>query len=261
MQELVLVGAGIVNLGLGYFIGYKLTAVATEDLAESIHQLGQQTSDQLNQHLGRIDTVDKRLSSHFPNSTDATQFDDEIRNLIIELRNANRELHIALQQTQNELRSLRVAKTREQGASQSAEIAAVVGKAELSSVAAPLYPSGDSANHQGAMVKRLVEPARVHSSRRPFVMEQLIAPYDFGVIPAASDFQAVECWDIGSDGFSFLLLQPPTFQRLILVLTKAAEKTYLLACVVQTKPIVHRGVAEYHVNCQFITRLPADSFG
>jgi hypothetical protein len=256
MQELVLVGAGIVNLGLGYFIGYKLTAVATEDLAESIHQLGQQTSDQLDQHLGRIDTVDKRLSSHFPNSTHATQFDDEIRNSIIELRNANRELHIELQRTQNELRSLSAAKTRERGASRSAEIAAAVDK-----VAAPLCPSGDSANHQGAMVKRLVEPARGHSTRRPFVMEQLVAPYDFGVIPAASDFQAVECWDIGSDGFSFLLLQPPTFQRLILVLTKAEEKTYLSARVIQTKPIVHRGVAEYHVNCQFITRLPADSFG
>ena len=95
---------------------------------------------------------------------------------------------------------------------------------------------------------------RAHS-RRPFRTQQRVAPYIDGRMPTPAMFQAVQCFDISSSGFSYLLDGPAEHQALIVALGVPPDITYLTARVEHSTMKQEQPSPLYLIGCRFTGRI------
>lgn len=93
------------------------------------------------------------------------------------------------------------------------------------------------------------------AKRQPYRCVQPIAPYEQGRLPPASSFRDVQCFDIASDGFSFLAVEPPSSDSLVVGLGPERDCIFLTADVSNVEKIEDAGCSYFHVNCEFRGRL------
>ena len=93
---------------------------------------------------------------------------------------------------------------------------------------------------------------RPRQPRRPFNFPQSIAPYSGGPFPSREEFYDVQGYDISTDGFSFLVPQPPPFEMLVVALGTRSRRTLVSARVTDVSETPNAG---FLVNCDFNERL------
>jgi diguanylate cyclase (GGDEF)-like protein len=92
-------------------------------------------------------------------------------------------------------------------------------------------------------------------SRRPFRTQQLVAPYIDGRMPSPTMFRTVQCFDISSSGFSYLLDEPAAHQALIVALGVPPDITYLTARVEHSTMKQEHPTPLFLIGCRFTGRV------
>jgi PAS domain S-box-containing protein len=90
--------------------------------------------------------------------------------------------------------------------------------------------------------------------RRAFNFQQRIAAVTGGRLPDPRTFMEVNCHDISSGGFSFVLANPPGHPTYVVALGVAPAVIYVLAKVVHTRAMTTGGRTSYIVGCQYTGR-------
>jgi PAS domain S-box-containing protein len=96
------------------------------------------------------------------------------------------------------------------------------------------------------------------SPRRVFQHQQWIGPMIGTRLPQRDDFFEVVCEDISAGGISFLMDQPPRFQRMIVALGKPPALTYFTASVARVVEKTIDGQKRHLVGCRFTGRIQWD---
>lgn len=108
--------------------------------------------------------------------------------------------------------------------------------------------------HDGTQMSP-VEPDNT-AVRRPFTEQQRVAAYDgSGVLPDESAFREVRCHDLSAGGISFLCVDPPDCQTVVVQLGKGAEVRYMIARVAHIAAVGESADAQFRVGCSFVERL------
>ncbi len=252
MNELIFFGAciaSVVYLGVGYFFGYKVAAAELDRAASGIAKLGERAANQLEQHLRMISDVDRDLQLGSP---DAPISQRQIQEALDKLRTSNEKLQVDLESARKELDTLqsRRAKVSRTHARTGGKVTDPE-QCESGQTTALLQSSHGGNDPNVAAVQ--VEPPPLFSEL--FDSEQMVAPYDSGVIPAPHEFQSVECLEITLDCFSFRLSEPPRFRSLILMVDEPLRRTYRSGRVSHVSKFNRYGKNELQVTCQFTGRL------
>jgi hypothetical protein len=92
--------------------------------------------------------------------------------------------------------------------------------------------------------------------RHPYRCLQLIAPFGEGQLPDKSQFRQVQCVDLSANGFSYLAVEAPTSERLIVMLS-LDPFICLLAQVVRCEIRTQDEGILYRVACRFTGRIEA----
>jgi len=90
--------------------------------------------------------------------------------------------------------------------------------------------------------------------RRAYPYMQRMAPIKNGQMPALSDFQEVECNDIGAGGFSYFADTRPAESDVVVAFGSGSSQTYLKARVVHSTPTMHEGRRVFLVGCRYTGR-------
>jgi hypothetical protein len=101
---------------------------------------------------------------------------------------------------------------------------------------------------------------RREKRRQRYPRWQFIAPLLNDELPAADDFEQFLCYDLSESGFSYLALEPPPSQRLVVALGDASY-IYLSAAVVHHRPFDSPAGPRLLVGCRFLSRLVASGRG
>jgi PAS domain S-box-containing protein len=102
-------------------------------------------------------------------------------------------------------------------------------------------------------------PAGLHGERRSrprraFKFLQRIAPIVDGRLPGRRQFQAVNCHDISSGGFSFISTTLPSHTAYVVALGIPPVLIYLTAKVIHVTAIIRDDKPRYVVGCQYVGR-------
>ncbi len=95
-------------------------------------------------------------------------------------------------------------------------------------------------------------------NRRKSDNRQRIAPFVDGQFPDAEMFFAVDCEELSSQGFTFLVEERPLFDAVLLALGDERDRSYTSASVKQCRSIGNDTAPMYRVTCQFT--VPVDRF-
>lgn len=95
---------------------------------------------------------------------------------------------------------------------------------------------------------------RRDGGRQSFHCVQLIAPYQNGKLPAASEFRHVRCQDLSAGGMSYYDDRAPEHTQL-LVLLGTPPFTILKAEVAHHKQVFVDDQVEYFIGCRFTGRF------
>jgi hypothetical protein len=93
--------------------------------------------------------------------------------------------------------------------------------------------------------------------RQAYECLQLIAPYEEGRLPAASEFHRVRCQDLSPGGMSYIDGQPPA-HRNMLVLLGPAPFIFLTAEIAHHSEIQTEAGKEFLIGCRFTGRIKQD---
>jgi hypothetical protein len=93
------------------------------------------------------------------------------------------------------------------------------------------------------------------SPRKQFQYAQRIAPMHGGLLPAKDEYFNVECNDISQGGISFYLRRPPGCEHFAVALGQKPKVTVLVAKVVYSRAVEHKGAKMILVGCKFVDRL------
>jgi hypothetical protein len=257
MSELLYFGAGVlsvINAGLGFLAGHKLSGSRTRCVADGLGQLNELTFNQLEQHNQRVDAVNRRIGRDVSVLSPVEQ---EIRDAIEQLLQANQELQADLQRTRQDLLALRTKGKRDERVASSLRTAMPAFAESKNTKAHGETPGSQPSVLAGSRSEPMPQPLDVNRRipSRPFRVEQQIASYDSGRLPETNDFFTVQCWEISWEGFSFLADHPPTFKTIVAALGHEAERKYFSARVSRVSEFSERGKDEFQVACQFTGRL------
>jgi hypothetical protein len=95
---------------------------------------------------------------------------------------------------------------------------------------------------------------RRDNRRRRYSRVQFIAPLGDVRLPVADDFEQILCYDLSPSGFSFLVTEPPSSERLVVALGEGTY-IYVTAAVVHQQLLELQGQSRYLIGCRFISRL------
>jgi hypothetical protein len=90
------------------------------------------------------------------------------------------------------------------------------------------------------------------AQRRRFDRIQLMAPFDGMRLPGQSEFRPIECRDLSSGGFSFVVTRRADFDELVVALGQVPFKFFTARVQNQTRL---RGGRGYRVGCRFTGRI------
>ncbi|MBN1851187.1 MAG: GAF domain-containing protein [Pirellulales bacterium] len=93
------------------------------------------------------------------------------------------------------------------------------------------------------------------SPRRSYPFHQLIAPIIGGRLPDRGAFHEVTCRDIGAQGLSFLVKEPPRYRQCVIALGSPPSFRFLAANVVHVTPIEQNGQPLYIVGCRYLSEV------
>jgi hypothetical protein len=99
---------------------------------------------------------------------------------------------------------------------------------------------------------------RRDDNRKDYDCVQLIAPYEAGHLPAASEFRRVRCQDLSPGGMSYVDNQLPNTHSLV-VLLGPAPFIFLTAEVAHHTVTQTDSGKEYLIGCRFTGRIKHDS--
>ena len=104
----------------------------------------------------------------------------------------------------------------------------------------------------------LAVPQSVIQNRRKADCRQRIAPFVDGQFPEAEMFQVVNCEDVFSNGFTYLVHALPAYDKLLVALGDDRRHSYSCATVKHCRFIGSDHAPMYRVSCQFTG--PLDCF-
>ena len=115
-----------------------------------------------------------------------------------------------------------------------------------------------------SLVHEVLEAEQRHQSdrrddrRQNYDCMQLIAPYEPGRLPGASEFRRVRCQDLSPGGMSYIDDRLPDRQSL-LVLLGPAPFIFLTAEIAHHTVSQTDNVREYLIGCRFTGRIQHDA--
>ncbi len=92
--------------------------------------------------------------------------------------------------------------------------------------------------HQLAGPKNPEDDERRGQPRHAFPASQCIAPRRNAYVPPQNEFFEVQCHDLNSGGFSFLLEEKPDYDELVVSLGEPPEPIYLIARVTHCSRVI-----------------------
>jgi len=92
-------------------------------------------------------------------------------------------------------------------------------------------------------------------ARRPFTHEQYLAPFTEGLMPPVSAFQAYQCHDLSTGGFSYYCDELPPHDSIVAAFGVAPNLTYLTAQIRYVKRVSRGSRTLFQVGCQFLGRI------
>lgn len=99
---------------------------------------------------------------------------------------------------------------------------------------------------------------RRSAERRPFTSPQRIAPFR-GEIPAADEYEVVNCHDLSQGGFSFFAESLPNQDTIICVFNTRHAVLHLTAQVRYVKRIQKGEEPLFLVGCRFLQRIKPEA--
>lgn len=106
-----------------------------------------------------------------------------------------------------------------------------------------------------ALAQNEAESSERREGRRGvFSCVQLVAPYDGGELPQQADFFHVECCDLSTSGFSFVVPTAPKTDRLVVALGRVPFQ-FFIAEIVNRRPVVSAEEGVFRIGCQFRQRI------
>ena len=84
---------------------------------------------------------------------------------------------------------------------------------------------------------------------------QHVAPMYDDELPAASQFEAVQCGDLSREGFSYVAEQLPTAQMLVVAMGNPPNLRFFSARVVSSPTASRCGKVGYQIECEFVSKL------
>ena len=107
---------------------------------------------------------------------------------------------------------------------------------------------------QDAQCTTAVSDGRLGTDRRPYDTCQNIAFFS-DALPAAHEFEQVQCNDLSVDGVSFFLNRLPDQERVVISLGTAPKLMFMTARIVNERLVYKDGRAAYRIGCQFLNRV------
>jgi hypothetical protein len=96
---------------------------------------------------------------------------------------------------------------------------------------------------------------RRQGNRQAFHCVQLIAPYQPGHLPTATEFRHVQCQDISPGGMAYYDDEAPQPKQQLLVMLGVPPFTIVTAEVAHFKQVFLDNRPEYLIGCRFTGRL------
>lgn len=100
-----------------------------------------------------------------------------------------------------------------------------------------------------------IQAERRISPRHDYQRRQWIGPIGCGVLPRREEYFPVECVDISTGGFAFLIDRPPTFNSLVVILDMQQPPIYVAARIVHVRKRSQNSRPIFEIGCQFVVRL------
>ncbi len=146
-------------------------------------------------------------------------------------------------QVEEKYRALEAAIECERALQNPAAIATTAGSPTDDKPPAPFRPLDP-----GGFAERRKRP------RRSFQYQQRVAPFIDGQTPPADSFREVQCHDISSGGFSFVVDQLPNHVRYIVALGMPPIQMHVVAKVIHSKTVTENGKTHHIIGCQYVSR-------
>jgi hypothetical protein len=99
---------------------------------------------------------------------------------------------------------------------------------------------------------------RRRARRYSYPTTQLIAPYDRGGLPTASQFREVRCQDLSTGGISFHWPTEPDFEDLVIQLGGRRSPVFVTAHITSMRPS-GEPTGEFLIGCQFTGRVQVEA--
>ncbi|OHB84328.1 MAG: hypothetical protein A2V98_23790 [Planctomycetes bacterium RBG_16_64_12] len=116
------------------------------------------------------------------------------------------------------------------------------------------YSHDEESEKVGGLPGPVARSERRRHPRRSFPYSQWVAPVLGEELPAEEEFQEIECNDISSGGFSFLLPKPPQSDTFVAALGIPPRLTYLTAHITHVTRLERDGQPMYLVGCRYMGR-------
>ncbi|RMG02538.1 MAG: PilZ domain-containing protein [Planctomycetota bacterium] len=111
----------------------------------------------------------------------------------------------------------------------------------------------ESVQQSETAVEQSTAQERRRRPRSNFPYRQRIAPVVSGRLPSPSQFFEVNCKDVSTGGFAFVLEYRPEFEELVVALGLPGEETYISAQVAYVRPL-EEDSEKFLIGCRFVQR-------